>query len=163
MQYLQVYVTYKQPSELNVQYFVNTLIENYLSKDLTIQTALWKYCNTPLITILPQLKMENLMNKFDSKLLEVLKYGGVAMFKELPNYLQVFPFTSLKSADVNTMNNTVSYIRKFNEALLELDEEHELRLQCYCEINLDFIKEYHRLRAELPPNTPDDKENKRRD
>lgn len=76
-----------------------------------------------MISILNSLKLNNLLNKYDTKLFDVLKVGGVAMLKELPNYVKVFPFTALTNKNVNDLNNTINYIRKFNEALLDLDEE----------------------------------------
>lgn len=59
--------------------------------------------------------------------------------------------------------NAIGYFRKLNNLILDLDDEHEVRLECYCQINLNLIRHYQRLRRELPADTPDDKENKRRD
>jgi hypothetical protein len=163
VQVLQVHVERKQPAELNTQYFVSTLVNNFTSKDMTIQTTMWKYCNTPLLGLLPQLKQEQLMRNLDQRLLESLRSGGVAMLKELPNWVQHLPSLSMNSTDINLLIGTINYFRKLSELILDLDDEHEARLECYCSINLYLIKQYRRLRSELLPNTADDKENKRRE
>jgi hypothetical protein len=89
-------------------------MDNYLTKDIAVQTALWKYCNTPLIPILSKMGLENLLSKYDTKLFEVLKVGGAPMLRSLPNYVKVFPFTTFHSKNTNELMNTINYIRKLN-------------------------------------------------
>lgn len=87
VQVLQIYVDKRQPAELDTQYFVKALSDSFTVKDLTVQATLWRYCNTPLLRFLPQLKQEQLLRNLDQRLLEMLKHGGVPMLKELPNWL----------------------------------------------------------------------------
>lgn len=122
MQVLFVYVEKSKPSELRIQYFVSTLLNNFTSKDLVVQTTLWKYCNTPLLDILPKLKQDQLVKGLEIRLLDMLKQGGVPMLKELPNWLRHLPAVSLAGSDMNGLLNTINYFRKLNDLILDLDE-----------------------------------------
>lgn len=96
--YLAVETTKRIPTDIDPVYLANQVVENYLTKDIAVQTSLWRHCNTQIIPILVKL---NIRSKYEISLMDALKVGGAAMLKELPNYVRVFPLTSFANKNVN--------------------------------------------------------------
>lgn len=65
----------------------------------------------------------------------VLQIGGFTMYKELPNYLRIFPFMLFEETDTHKMMvNKLTFIRKLMGVLLELEDENEARIEAYYEV-----------------------------
>lgn len=67
--------------------------------------------------------MHKYLPKPDEKLLSVLKIGGQTLYKELPAYCTVFPYTIFEQPETNkSLINKITYIRKIMQTLLELED-----------------------------------------
>ncbi len=89
------------------EYYAKTVSNSFLEKDPIVQQTLWRSCNRLLLESLlafdrllkgekeeTQSILNNYLPKSEEKLLTVLKVGGLAMYKELHHFCEIFPSTT---------------------------------------------------------------------
>lgn len=129
----------------------------FLDKDPLVQQALWRACNCPLLEALQTQggkeetdPVQVFLPKGEERLLEVLKVGGAAMYKELPRYCRLLPATSPLPSDPHKgMVNKLNFMRKLLGSLLLEEDENELRAECYYHLASLFVTRGRALREGL--------------
>jgi hypothetical protein len=71
------------------------------------------------------------------------------MFKSFKDFIELLPIFKLNLTDSAKFVNTLTFIKKLNETLLNIQEYNEQRIQCYCEINSYFLEAYHAVGSKL--------------